>query len=124
MLRPTDFDAAGNLTMEAVQGKVAEGNAPFWMASGLPPDAFYGRGLGRVNVELKIERLGPARPGMPVRLVTWFGPPGSKTVEVCHQLEDLATGAALAAVRAVSLIIDLDSRRPIGLPGEIRRLLG
>ncbi len=66
--------------------------------------------------------IGPAsaRAGKAVRLVSWFGPAGAKTVELRHQLEDLASGRA----RVVSLIIDLDTRRPAGLPAGIRGRLG
>ncbi|WP_171060469.1 hypothetical protein [Poseidonocella sp. HB161398] len=52
--------------------------------------------------------------------MSWFGPAGAKTVELRHQLEDLASGRA----RVVSLIIDLDTRRPAGLPAGIRGRLG
>lgn len=123
ILRPEDFDGAGALLMSALHMRVSDGNGHLWQHVGVSSDAFYGRGLGRAIVELKISRQGNAAAGTPVRQVSWFGEIGRKSVEICHQLEDLGTGAVLSDLTTITLIIDLAKRKSTELPPDLAEAL-
>lgn len=119
VLRPEDFDGAGDVLMTALHMRVSDGNSHLWKHVGISSDAFYGRGLGRAIVELKITRQGKAVPGMAVRQVSWFTGVTGKSIKMCHQLEDLVTGAAISSISTVTLVIDLEKRKATEVPSDI-----
>lgn len=123
VIRPFELEADGALSLLAIQTRVSDGNGPLWLHFGVPPEMFYGRGVGRVNVELKVTRHADCAAGSAVRQVSWIGALGSKTVEVCHQLEDLSSGRVLATTSTIALIIDLDRRKATDLPEDIAAAL-
>ena len=118
------FDAGGALSFAGLQSRVADGNGPLWQHLGVPSEAFHGRGLGRVNVELKLTRHAPAAPGMAVRLVSRVAEAGERSIRLHHQLEELATGRVLGSAAAVALVIDLERRRATAMPADLRAALG
>ncbi|MBN9889328.1 acyl-CoA thioesterase [Salipiger abyssi] len=123
ILRPEDFDGTGKLLMSALHMRVSDGNGHLWQFVGVSSDAFYGRGLGRAIVELKITRQGNAAPGTPVRQVSWFREIGRKSIEIRHQLEDLRTGAALSSISTITLILDMAARKSTELPPDLAEAL-
>lgn len=123
ILLPGDFDGNGALLMSALHMRVSDGNGHLWQSVGVSSDAFYGRGLGRAIVELKITRHGGAAPGTPVRQVSWFREIGRKSIEIGHQLEDLRTGAVLSNISTITLIIDMAARKSTELPPDLAEAL-
>ena len=56
-------------------------------------------------------------------MVSWFGEISGKTFQLRHQIEDLLSGAPIAAINVVSLVLDMKARRAVALPESLRRKL-
>ena len=124
ILRPAGFDHTGALSADAIHGCLSDGTGHLWQFSGVGPRDFYDNGLGRAIVEIKISRLGEAMsPGQAIRMVSWFGEISGKTFQLRHQIEDLLSGAPIAAINVVSLVLDMKARRAVALPESLRRKL-
>ena len=115
-------DAAGWITTRNYMGAVAD-SIPNLLLSLTGVDRSAGGKTGGAALEYRFVYHSVPRAGDVLTLRSGLRAVGSKTYTLCHWLFDLATGDAVATAEAVALAMDLETRRAIAIPDDLRRRL-
>jgi acyl-CoA thioester hydrolase len=106
----------GGMLSSAIVSRLTDAAPHIWEHAGIGQSFLARSGFGRVAVEMKITRLGEARVGAPLRLVSWIADMNEKTFLIRHQLDVMTTGAPVAAASVRCLVMNLESRRAVPVP--------
>lgn len=113
-LRPHDFDHAGHILAEVLVARSAVAASQLWVQAG------HGEGPGRMAVESRFVRLGPCRPGQRLMASVRLAGLGPKSVTLSTRLMT-APDAPVVQADHVLLCVDLQTRRAIAVPDDLRR---
>ena len=116
IVRPFDLDHDGELIADRIISRFTDSAAHIWRHAGISGSWLAKENLGRVAVELKLTRLASVPCGAAVQLVSWAERSEGRAFAIRHQMEDIATGEAIAAGEIRCLLLDLKSRRSVDLP--------
>lgn len=123
IIRPWDVDHDGALISDRIVSRFTDSATHVWNHAGISAQWLAEKNFGRVAVEMKLTRLAPITCGAATRLVSWTAEMERKTFAICHQLENLVTGEAVACAKVRCLILDLESRKATPLPDSLRETL-
>ncbi len=112
-------DAAGFLTARHFMGIVSD-SIPNLLAMTDGRDRSKTPNVGGAALEYRFVYRGHPRVGDALTLRSGLKQVGSKAYTWCHWLFDLETGAAVATAEAVAIALDLEARRAIPIPEEMR----
>lgn len=113
-LRPHDFDHAGHVLPEVLTARSAMAATELWVRAGM------GEGPGRMAVESRFVRLGACRPGQRLMATARLLGLGDKSVTLSTRLMTAADAPVVQADH-VLLCVDLQTRRAIAVPEDLRR---
>lgn len=114
-------DAQGYMAVRHYMGRVSDG-IPNLIAQTSGQDRSSGR-TGGAALEYRFVYRKPAREGDLLVLKSGLKSVSSKTYVWCHWLFDAETGEAIATAEAVAVAMDLESRKAIEIPPDMRTRL-
>lgn len=114
-------DSQGYMQMRHYMGRVSDG-IPNLIAQTSGHDRSSGR-TGGAALEYRFVYRRPAREGDLLVLKSGLKSVSSKTYVWCHWLFDAETGDAIATAEAVAVAMDLEARKAIEIPAEMRTRL-
>lgn len=112
-------DAQGYLTTRHFMGIVADG-IPNLLVQVEGRDRSKTPGLGGAALEYRFVYRRQPRVGDVLTLRSGLKELGEKTYVWCHWLFDLETGEAVATAEAVAIALDLNTRRAMPIPDDLR----
>lgn len=80
-------------------------------------------GVGGAALEYRFIYRQTPRPGDLIGLYTGIKDIGSKAYRFCHWMFDLSTGEAVATAEAVAVMLDLEARKAMVIPDDVRAAL-
>lgn len=86
-------------------------------------EAWAGKRVGSAAVDYRLDYLRPVPPGTLIALRSGFTGFEEKTLRFGHWLIDCETGEALARMAVIALFFDLDARKALPLPANLRTRL-
>ncbi len=117
---PGECGSDGAMLSNALVSRFTDGAPHVWAHYGISTDWLTQTGHGRVAVEMKLTRLAEAKPGDGLRQFSWMELAGEKTFLLRHQIENVATGEAVATGHVCGLVMDLSTRKAVALPKAMR----
>ncbi|MDF1717147.1 MAG: thioesterase family protein [Antarcticimicrobium sp.] len=117
---PADMDHAGEWRAERLVSSFSNGGQSAWQMIGATTPYLRERNLGRVVVEMTLDRFASPAPGAVLRQTSRSIEMNEKTYRFGHQIEDAVTGTLYAAGEALSILMDLGSRKAVPIPQELR----
>ena len=117
---PSDMDHAGEWRAERLVSSFSNGGQSAWQLIGATTPFLRARNLGRVVLEMKLDRFASPAPGAVLRQTSRSIEVGDKTYRFGHQIEDAVTGTLYAAGEALSILMDLGARKAVPIPQELR----
>lgn len=120
MLRPQHCDGAGLMTDSALFACNSDSAPHFWKLVGIETPWLEDNRLGRVAMEIKANRIGPAHTGDPIHVVCRIVSTGRATLSFENHFVSTETGKVFAILQATGLLMDLDTRRAASLPDFVR----
>ena len=116
-VQPEDCDAYGVMREAGMMARVSDGMAHFFMAL---RDGPRPHGLGGAALEYRfVFRTWPRR-GDLLEVRTGLKSVGKKTSNFCHYIFDVETGECAATAEAVSVSFDLQTRKSVEIPDDVR----
>ncbi|MBM4439624.1 MAG: thioesterase family protein [Candidatus Rokubacteria bacterium] len=115
-VRPWEVDVTGGSALSHYIHRFSASNGHSTNAFGLNP-AFYRdqrRGFSTFEFQLAVDRL--LRPGDQIVVKSAPLHVGNTSLRMFHQMVDVRTGARVAALDQLGVLLDLDARRPSPLP--------
>ena len=119
VLGPADCDRDGNILSSTFISCFTDGAPHAWDLTGLTSTWLQGQNFGRVAVELKLQRCAEACPGDILELVSWAGDIQEKTFRISHVVRNMVTREVLALGQVRNVVLDLETRRVVKLPGFV-----
>jgi acyl-CoA thioester hydrolase len=119
-VRPWEIDVTGGSALTHYIHRFSSANAHVTAAFGLVP-AFYRderRGFSTFEFQLSVDRLMRAGDHVVVKSAPLHV--GNTSLRLFHQLLDARTGARIAALDQLGVLLDLDARRPAPLPAWMK----
>lgn len=117
---PSDMDHAGEWRAERLVSSFSNGGQSAWQMIGATTPFLRERNLGRVVLEMTLDRFASPAPGAVLRQTSRSIAIGDKTYRFGHQIEDAVTGTLYAAGEALSILMDLGARKAVPIPQELR----
>lgn len=117
---PSDLDHLGNWRSERVVSSFSNGGQSAWALIGATTSWLRERRLGRVVLEMKMDRFQSPKPGAVLKQTSHAIDLGPKTYCFCHQIEDAQTGELYAAGQALSVLMDLSARKVVPLSDDLK----
>jgi acyl-CoA thioester hydrolase len=119
VLGPADCDRDGNILSSTFISCFTDGAPHAWDLTGLTGAWLQGQNFGRVAVELKLQRCAEACPGDILEMVSWAGDIHEKNFRISHVVRNMVTGEVLALGQVRNVVLDLETRRVVKLPGFV-----
>ncbi len=120
VVHPNELDADGRIRPRFLMGHFSDGAGHLWEAMGLPRGQMVDRGFGSVVVEMLMmpRRAIPAGTLLVVR--SGVRSIAGKITNVTHFMFDAETREVVVVCEATALLMDLETRRAVALPDDIR----
>jgi len=120
-------DANGHLNAEGYIGRVSDGIGHFMRGLRAPSSAHSDSGapraIGGAAVEYRLRYHARPKCGDVVAVYAGLIDVGSSVFDVSHWTVNAETGAPICSSRAIALSLDLEARKAIRIPEELRSLL-
>jgi acyl-CoA thioester hydrolase len=120
VVHAADCDAEGHLRMRHLHGQFSDGAGHLWEAMGLPRGKMVDRGFGSVVVELLLRPIRPVPVGSLIVIRSGVRAVAGKAIRVNHFMFDAETRETLATSDVTALLMDLETRRAVALPDDVR----
>lgn len=117
---PADMDHAGEWRAERLVSSFSNGGQSAWRLIGATTPFLRERNLGRVVLEMTLDRFASPAPGAVLRQTSRSIEVGEKTYRFGHQIEDAVTGTLYAAGEALSILMDHATRKAVPMPQDLR----
>lgn len=115
-------DAQGFLVTRQFMGIVSD-SIPNLLGQTRGDDRSKSAGVGGAALEYRFHYRRHPRAGDVLTLRSGLKEVGAKTYTWCHWLFDLETGQSVGTAEAVAIALDLETRKAIAIPGEMRERL-
>ncbi|PTW62101.1 acyl-CoA thioester hydrolase [Breoghania corrubedonensis] len=99
----------------------SDGAPHLWERVGLTRPWLEKKDYGRIALEMKLTSGLPARLGTSLLVLSCLTGVGDKTFTFRHHMFDSAAGRLVATLDATSMIMDLETRKPVPLPAAARK---
>ncbi|RJF86283.1 thioesterase [Oleomonas cavernae] len=123
LVRPGDLAAGGLLTRQAYISRLSQAVGHLIASDAISAEALRARHIGSAALDYKVRWLAPSRPGDIVVLRSGSSGIVGRTLRLFHWLFDEASGTPLATVEIVAVYFDMQARKAIEVPDEIRALM-
>lgn len=120
ILRPADLDHLGEAQCDVLAALCTGSSHGFLSGIGLTTEWVRQNNCNRMAVEMSFKRHAPCRLGDMLATRTRVSTLGHRHFTLCQQIVDGVTGAPRATLEKLMLMIDLDTRKPVGLPDLLR----
>lgn len=120
-VRAHELDATGVMALANYVHRGSVGCMQLLNAAGFTPDYLRGarRGFATFEIKLQLEPPGP-EPGDPVRLESGLMQLGNSSLHMLHRLFEARTGRRIATARQSGVHFDLEARRSVPIPPELK----
>lgn len=119
-VKPWEIDAYGQSAMAFYVHRFAAANGHAIAAFGMTPAYQRDQRRGFSTFEFQLEFLGDLRAGDPVVVRTGLLHVGTSSLRVFHRMANARTGALVATLDQLGVHLDMDARRPVPLPPDLR----
>lgn len=119
-VKPWEVDGQGHAGWPAYVHRFSAANAHAIAAFGITPAYMRERRRGFSTFEFRLRFPGALRAGDLVRVQSGLLHVGSSSLRLLHRMVNGATGELAATLEQSGVHLDLDARRPIPLPEELR----
>ena len=119
LVRPMDVDHTGNLTVNELVNRCSQASYLFYDQLGFTRDWVENTNCNRMAVEMKITLHGTCVPGDVLDVNTSVAASGGKTFSTVHQVYNATSGAPVATVEQLMIVVDLNERHAVPLPDFI-----
>lgn len=116
-VRAEECDADGLMRESGMMAKVADGMPHFFIAIRDRPRT---DGIGGAALEYRFVFRRWPRLGDIVEVRSGLKALAAKTYQICHYMFDVETGACLASAEAVAVSFDLQTRKSVEIPPDLR----
>ena len=119
-IKPGEVDGLGEATLPAYIHRFSAALGHMIAAFGMTPAYMTEQRRGFSTFELKLRVRGALRAGDLVRVRTGLLHVGNSSMRLLHRMQNGRTGEAVASLEQAGVHLDLDARRPTGLPHALR----
>jgi acyl-CoA thioesterase FadM len=119
-VKPMDLDAEQNFSLAAFVHRFTAGVIQALAAIGAGASYLQKERRGYSTFEMALRVTGSPRLGEPISVDTGIVHLGNSSIRFVHRMCDPATGAEFARLSQFGVQLDLDARRPVALPEELR----
>lgn len=120
ILRAGDCSQDGRMHSSAIISRFTDGAKHVWDHAGITANWLTGNGYGRVAVEMNLTRHTDPAGDDALVLVSWVPKAEGRTFVIRHQLESATTLQPVAGASVRCLVMDLETRRAVSLPSDVR----
>ncbi|MHA6688076.1 thioesterase family protein [Mesorhizobium sp. A556] len=121
IVRPDEVDHTGQLMMHELFAFCTLSSLHMLHSIGLSSEWRATSACTHMGVEVKVTRHGDCRPGDALRSRSWISPIGSKALSLRHVV-CTQTGAPVASVQQVLVVVNSTARRAVALPDFLQFL--
>jgi acyl-CoA thioesterase FadM len=122
IVRRTDLDASGRLTLKAMLRLCGRSSHHFTTTLGFSTPQEDGSGIGRMLVELRATLFDTCLPDEPAVMYSRLTQASTKSFVVSNLLKG-SSGGELARIELCLVAVDLDTRRACAVPEFVRRAI-
>jgi acyl-CoA thioesterase FadM len=119
-VKPIDLDRDGNFTLAAFVHRFTAGCVQALAAIGVTTTYVQAERRGYSTFELALQVTAYPRLGSPVLVETGIVHLGNSSIRLLHRMCSPADGSEFARLGQFGVQLDLDTRRPAGLPEALR----
>src|ERR1700758_2748666 len=119
-IKPMDLDSDGRLALSSFVHRFTAASMPALAAIGATSAYMKTERRGYSTFELALHVTGSPRSGDPVLVETGIVHLGNSSIRFVHRMCDPAAGTEYARLGQFGVQLDLDTRRPAGLPEPLR----
>ena len=120
MVRPTEADWAGKLSLPGYIHRFSTANGFIMAAFGMTPEYMTENRFGLSTFEFQLTFHGEAKPGDMIDVDSCIAQLGGSSLRLYHRMRNAETGADIAGLSQFGVQLDLDARRPARISNEIR----
>jgi acyl-CoA thioesterase FadM len=120
-VKPSDVDAAGHFALGAMVLRFSNASGQLGAAVGMDAAFMQQQRRGFSTFELIMLITGVLPLAAPYLVATGIGHLGSSSLRMIHRMTDPRTGAQIARLSQFGVNLDLDARRPVRWPDDVRR---
>jgi acyl-CoA thioesterase FadM len=119
-VKPGDVDAAGHFALNAIVRRFSNASGQLSAAIGMSRTFMQQQRRGFSTFEQNLRMSGALRVDAPYLIETGIGHLGNSSLRMIHRMTDPRTGAEIARLSQYGVYLDLDARRPVRWPDDIR----
>jgi acyl-CoA thioesterase FadM len=119
-VKPADLDAHGEFSLAAYVHRFTAGIIQALAAIGATSSYMQSERRGYSTFELALRVTASPRLGDPILVETGILHLGNSSIRFMHRMCDPATGTEFARLGQFGVQLDLDARRPVALPEDLR----
>lgn len=123
LVRPDDLAPSGLMTRQGYISRLSQAIGHLITGDEVSAEALRSRHIGSAALDYRVRWIQPSRTGDIVSLRSGFSGIVGRTIRIFHWLFDEASHRPLATVEIVAVYFDMQARKAIEVPEEIRRLL-
>lgn len=120
IVKPWELDRHGRADWPAHIHRFSAANAQVIAAFGMTPGYMRDQRRGFSTFDFKLRFVGALGVGDPVRVRSGLLHVGGSSIRLFHRLTHAASGALVATLEQSGVHLDLDARRPLALPDDMR----
>jgi acyl-CoA thioester hydrolase len=119
VVRPVDVDHLGNLAVNELVNRCSQASHLLYEQFGFTRSWVESTNCSPVAVEMKVTSHDACTPGTVLDVNTSVAASGGKTFSTLYRVFNAISGAPLATVEQLMIIVDLEKRRAVPLPDFI-----
>jgi|TARA_B100000959_G_scaffold137179_2_gene144258 acyl-CoA thioesterase FadM len=120
MVRPSEVDWAGNLSLAGYIHRFSTANSFIMSAFGMTPEYMTESRVGLSTFEFQLAFQGQVGSGDMIDIESTIAQLGGSSLRLCHRMRNAQTGADIASLSQFGVQLDLDARRPSRIADDIR----
>ena len=119
-VKPSELDVFGQCALSHYIHRFSAANSHAIAALGMTPGYMRTERRGFSTFEFQLALDGPLRPGDSVRVRSALLHVGSSSMRLLHVMTNERSGERVATLEQFGVHLDMDARRPMPLPDELR----
>jgi acyl-CoA thioesterase FadM len=119
-IRPHEVDGQGQIVLSAYIHRFSSANAHLFNAFGMTPTYLREQRRGFSTFEFRLRCPGALQAGDLARVRSALLHVGNSSMHILHRLANARTGEVVVTLVQSGVHLDLDARRPVPLPDDLR----